>query len=86
MMDISEKGLASVYDEIKNKLSINGFSNRALELDNSAVSASTGSEAVCLQGKYLIDLEMTDSVAFNLVKEEIADFIQLCKKVGLFIR
>ena len=72
-------------DTIKNKIG-DEFPSIINDIEICIMAGSTGGEITSMVGKYLKDLEKTNLRAYNLMKNEIEDYIIGCKKEGLIIR
>ena len=72
-------------DTIKNKIG-DEFPSIINDIENCIMAGSTGGEITSMVGKYLKDLEKTNLRAYNLMRNEIEDYIIGCKKEGLIIR
>jgi hypothetical protein len=66
------------------KLPINQ-SNVIDDLKNLISQGSTGGEISSMVGKYLKDLEFNNREVFLILKDEISQYLLLCKKHGLNI-
>ena len=72
-------------DTIKNKIG-DEFPSIINDIEICIMAGSTGGEITSMVGKYLKDLEKTNLRAYNLMRNEIEDYIIGCKKEGLIIR
>ena len=72
-------------DTIKNKIG-DEFPSIINDIEICIMAGSTGVEITSMFGKYLKDLEKTNLRAYNLLRNEIEDYIIGCKKEGLIIR
>lgn len=72
-------------DTIKNKIG-DEFPSIINDIEICIMAGSTGGEITSMVGKYLKDLEKTNLRAYNLLRNEIEDYIIGCKKEGLIIR
>jgi hypothetical protein len=70
---------------IKNKIG-KEFPSTVNDIEICIMAGSTGGEITSMIGKYLKDLENTNIIAYNLIRNEIEQYIIECKKEGLIIR
>lgn len=74
-----------ILDIFKNKIG-DEFPSVINDIEVCIMAGSTGGEITSMVGKYLKDLEKTNLIVFNLISNEINDYIIECKKQGLIIR
>jgi hypothetical protein len=73
ILKISIKKLQNEYPEI-----IDG-------IKNCIAMGSTGGEIMFMVGKYLKDLKCVNNQAYSVIKEDIENYLNECKKNGLII-
>jgi hypothetical protein len=74
-----------VYDEMVEKLKASNNLNVLKELENSDVGAATGSEALSMTGFYLSSLKNNNPSIYELLKEQIIEYLKYCKRNGIII-
>ena len=75
-----------IYNQISEKLSAANLLDILQALENSNAGAATGSESLMLTGKYLKDLKRTEQKAYNIIQNEILQYLKYCKNNGLIIQ
>lgn len=80
-MDINK-----VYNEIVDKLKASNNLDVLKELESSDAGAATGSEALMATGFYLSNLKHNNSLIYELIKEQIKEYLKYCKENGLIIK
>ncbi len=76
----------AVYDKIVDKLKASNNLDVLVEIENSDAGAATGSEALMATGFYLASLKNNNPVAYELIKEQISEYLKYCKENGLIIK
>ncbi|MDR3711323.1 MAG: hypothetical protein P4L51_00785 [Puia sp.] len=74
-----------VYDEMVEKLKASNNQNVLEELEKSDAGASTGSEALSMTGFYLSSLKRNNPSIYELLKEQIKEYLKYCQKNGIII-
>ena len=74
MFDIVEKKIGKEFPSVVN------------DIDLCILSGSTGGEITFNIGKYLINLETNNKEAYNILFNDITEYIDGCKKEGLNLR
>jgi hypothetical protein len=77
--------ITEVYNGIVERLNKSGHSEVVKDLDDLLGSATTGSEALGLAGKYLSDLKESKSLIYKSIKDLVIEYIKYCKKNGIII-
>ena len=75
-----------VYNKIIEKLRASNNLDVIAELENSDAGAATGSEALMATGFYLSSLKRNNPSAYELIKEQIKEYLNYCKQNGLIIK
>lgn len=77
-----------MYQEIlsiaKSKLA-GSYDNVIEELNVIISMGSTGGEIIAMVGKYLKDLEQKNLQVYEIMKKDILDYLNECRKQGLYI-
>lgn len=73
ILKVAENNLQNEFPEI--------FEN----IKNCIISGSTGGEIISRVGKYLKDLQFINVDAYNLIKEDIVNYLLVCKQNGIII-
>ena len=68
-------------DKLKTK-----FPEIVQDIKNCVLAGSTGSEIIFILGKYIKNLESINIEAYHLIKLEIVDYLNECKKNGIKIQ
>jgi hypothetical protein len=55
------------------------------EIKNCIISGSTGGEIIFRVGKYIKDLECMNNGAYSIIRKDIEDYLNECKKNGIII-
>lgn len=74
----------NTLDAIKKKIE-NKYPSVIKDIEICIIAGSTGGEITSMIGKYLKDLEKINPNAYNLIRNEIKEYIIECKKEGLSI-
>lgn len=61
------------------------FENVVQDIDDCISGGSTGGEIIGRVGKYIKDLKNTNPKAYLILKEEIDEYLTLCKKHDIII-
>lgn len=75
-----QKILKKAVDKLQDK-----FPQVVEDIEDCISSGSTGGEIISSVGKYVKDLEFKNNEAYNILKNEIQEYLQLCKKNGRII-
>lgn len=75
-----------VYNRMIEKLRASNNFDVLEELENSDAGAATGSEGLALTGKYLFDLKYHNPSVYELIKEQIKEYLTYCEQNGLIIK
>ncbi len=75
-----------VYNKMIEKLRGSNNLDVITDLENSAIGAATGSEALMLTGGFLTSLKHNNHFAYDLIKEQIDEYLRYCKQNGLVIK
>lgn len=75
-----------VYNRIVEKLKASNNQNILEELEGSLAGAATGSEALMSSASYLSKLKYNHPSVYELIREQIKDYIDYCKQNGLIIK
>jgi len=75
-----------VYNEMIEKLKASNSLDVISALENSAAGAATGSEALMSTGFYLSSLKQNNHLVYELIKEQIKEYLKYCKQNGLIIK
>jgi hypothetical protein len=75
-----------VYNKIIEKLKASDNLNVVAELENFIASAATGSEALMASAFYLSSLKHNNSSVYELIEEQIKEYLKYCKQNGLIIK
>lgn len=75
-----------VYNKMIEKLRVSGNLDTIRDIENSAIGAATGSESLMLTGGYLVKLKDSNHFVYELIKEEIDEYLKYCRHNGLIIR
>ena len=76
----------TVYNKIIDKFRASNNLDVLVELENSDAGAATGSEALMATGFYLVSLKNKNPVVYELIKEQIREYLKYCKDYGLIIK
>lgn len=75
-----------VYNKIIEKLEASDNQNIIAELEKSSAVATTGSEVLMSSASYLLNLKYNNPSVYELIKEQINDYLIYCKENGLIIK
>ncbi len=75
-----------VYNKMIDKLRASNNLEVLTELENSVAGAATGSEALMATGFYLEGLKNKKPLVYELLKEQIKEYLNYCKQNGLIIK
>jgi hypothetical protein len=75
-----------IYDKMIEKLKESKKLDVIAELENSDAGAATGSEALMATGFYLSSLKNDNPLVYELIKEQILEYLKYCKQHGLIIK
>jgi hypothetical protein len=75
-----------VYNKMMEKLRASNNLDVIAELENSDAGAATGSEALMATGFYLSSLKHSNPFVYELIKEQIMEYLNYCKQNGLIIK
>lgn len=74
-----------VFNKMIEKLRASNNLGVTAELENSVAGAATGGEGLALTGKCLFDLKYNNPSAYELIKNQIKEYLNYCKQNGLII-
>jgi hypothetical protein len=74
-----------VYNEIVEKLKTTNNQNVLVGLENSLAGAATGSEALMSSASYLLSLKHSHRHIYDLLRDQIKDYLKYCRENGLAI-
>ena len=75
-----------VYNKMIEKLKAYNNLDVIADLENSDAGAVTGSEALMATGYYLSSLKRNNPLVYELIKEQIMEYLEYCKKNGIIIK
>lgn len=75
-----------VYNKILEKLEASNNQKIVTELENSVTGAATGSEALMSSAFYLSSLKHDNPSVYELIKEQVKEYLKYCKENGLVIK
>jgi hypothetical protein len=75
-----------ITDNIKSKLIQQGLTKYIADIDNCIASGSTGGEITSMVGSYLINLKVNDKNIAELIGQEIDEYNDECKRIGIFLK
>jgi len=76
--------LGSITDLISRKLRLSDFIDLDNEKNKIIGQGSDGKEIAIEMGKFLLDIKEKNPIAFNEVKDLIYDYLEECKKYGIY--
>ena len=68
------------------KLKASNYLDVIEELENSSAGAATGSEGLMDSGFFLYNLKHNKPLVYDLIKDQIKDYLKYCKLNGLIIK
>ncbi len=74
------------YNKMIEKLRASNSLDVITKLENSDAGAATGSEALMATGFYLVSLKHNNPSAYELIKEQIKEYLNYCNQNGLVIK
>jgi hypothetical protein len=75
-----------VYNKIIKKLEDSNNLDIISNLEAASAGAATGSEGLVLTGGYLFDLKYNNPGVYELLKEQIVEYLKYCKQHGIIIK
>jgi hypothetical protein len=78
--------ITKLYNTIIERLDKSGYHEVVADLERLTAAAATGGEGLASTGFYLSSLRHNNPVAYELLKDQIKEYLAYCKQNGLIIR